>query len=395
MGPGGRDPDETTSRIRDAALEELLAVGCADFAMESVAKRAFYSVGTVYNRWPDRDSLLSDIARERIGPDIVEALGAAASPADAIDWALGAGQETILLAGEVLLAGHTSAALKPVALDVWHSLHGGLEESLPASMAWYVATYAVGGGLLGAIGVAGPRPAIGRVRWFVDACESAGPGPRVLGGASAIDAIEVPSVPSPQRSDDVARSLIEAAQLLLAERGAAATSTRDIAAGAGVTTGALYRRYEGKSGLMADVLLTQLQPDRYTWTWDLVRALASAEPFTDAATVVAQRMIETARDTAAQRVLLQVGIAARNDPSLRAQVADRIRVAHEARVDRARAFAQGGVLRGDVSPEVLAWGFQAIPVGVRATLPLGVPLDADQVSASMGALLHAAAAPSA
>ena len=393
--PWGRDPDSTTEGIRDAAIDELLAVGQSDFAMESVARRAFFSVGAVYKRWHDREVLLADLAQLRISPRIQTELGAATSAREAIDWVLDRGRESVLAASELILAGHTSPELRSVAVGVWNSLHAGLARLLPSSMAWYVATYAVGNALLGAIGVAGPDPATGRSQWLVDASDCGVPARVIPRAAVPIEAIGVPSVPEPQGSDDVAQSLIGAARMLLAERGAAATSTRDIAAGAGVTTGALYRRYLGKSGLLADVLLAQLQPDRYTWTWDLVQALASADPYSEAATVLAQRLIGTAGDTAAQRVLLQVGIAARNDPALRIQVTDRIKVAHEARVDMARTLTSAGLLRADVSPEVMVWGFQSIPVGVRATLPLGIQLSADEVGASMEALLRAAAAPAA
>lgn len=393
MSAAGGEQVGTTDLLRQAAVEELVAAGQADFAMESVARRAFFSIGTVYNRWPDRDALLTDIARTRIMAGISDGLGSAESASDAIAWVLDAGQRPVLAAGEIMLAGHTAPALAPVAVDLWQCVRGSLEQRLPSSMAWYVATYALGSALLGAIGVDGPSPATGRVQWFVDACDSTAPMPSVPRETATVDALAVPTVPSPHGNDDVARALVDAAQLLLAERGAAGTSTRDIAAGAGVTTGALYRRYDGKSGLLADVLLAQLQPDRYAWTWDLVQALASKDPFADSARVIGQRMIDAAEDEAAQRVLLQVGIAARNDSALQAQVADRIRVAHEARVEMARGFAATGLLREDVSPEVLVWGFQTIPVGVRATLPLGVPLDLDDVRASMGALLRAAARP--
>ena len=393
MSAAGGEQVGTTDLLRQAAVEELVAAGQADFAMESVARRAFFSIGTVYNRWLDRDALLTDIARTRIMAGISDGLGSAESASDAIAWVLDAGQRPILAAGEIMLAGHTAPALAPVAVDLWQCVRGSLEQRLPSSMAWYVATYALGSALLGAIGVDGPSPATGRVQWFVDACDSTAPMPSVPRETATVDALAVPTVPSPHGNDDVARALVDAAQLLLAERGAAGTSTRDIAAGAGVTTGALYRRYDGKSGLLADVLLAQLQPDRYAWTWDLVQALASKDPFADSARVIGQRMIDAAEDEAAQRVLLQVGIAARNDSALQAQVADRIRVAHEARVEMARGFAATGLLREDVSPEVLVWGFQTIPVGVRATLPLGVPLDLDDVRASMGALLRAAARP--
>ena len=392
MGPGERDRDATTRTLLGAAREELLAVGQSEFAMEGVARRGFYSIGSVYSRWPDRESLLRDLGSAVIAPAMARELHSAEDAAAAISWVLEDGRDDVLLAGEILLAGHTVPALRPVSLEVWDTLHGGLAAHLPEGMAWYVATYAVGNALLHALGIDGPDPAVGRVTWLADACAD-GTGPRApAASAPRFDGVEVPVVPGPQHTDDVAVALIGAARILLEAHGAAGTSTRGIAASAGVTTGALYRRYEGKSRLLADVLLTQLEPDRYTWTWDLVRAFGSEAPFSDAATVLANRLIVVAEDAPAQRVLLQVGIAARSDPALRAQIAERIRIAHAARVDMVRHFAETGVLREDVSPEVFAWGFQTIPVGVRATLPIGIPLDRDAVSASMAALLRAAAA---
>ena len=392
MGPGERDRDATTRTLLGAAREELLAVGQSEFAMEGVARRGFYSIGSVYSRWPDRESLLRDLGSAVIAPAMARELHSAEDAAAAISWVLEDGRDDVLLAGEILLAGHTVPALRPVSLEVWDMLHGGLAAHLPEGMAWYVATYAVGNALLHALGIDGPDPAVGRVTWLADACAD-GTGPRApAASAPRFDGVEVPLVPGPQHTDDVAVALIGAARILLEAHGAAGTSTRGIAASAGVTTGALYRRYEGKSRLLADVLLTQLEPDRYTWTWDLVRAFGSEAPFSDAATVLANRLIVVAEDAPAQRVLLQVGIAARSDPALRAQIAERIRIAHAARVDMVRHFAETGVLREDVPPEVFAWGFQTIPVGVRATLPIGIPLDRDAVSASMAALLRAAAA---
>lgn len=392
MTPGARDRGATTETLLAAAREELLAVGQAEFAMEGVARRGFYSIGTVYNRWPDRESLLRDLGGLVVVPTIAQALPAAGDPAGAISWVLGTGGDDVLLAGEIMLAGHMMPAVRPASLELWDALVAGLAAHLPQSMAWYVATYAVGNALLRAIDIDGPDPATGRVAWLADASASVASPLAATTPIPRLDSVEVPVVPGPERTDDVAMALIGAARILLEAHGAAGTSTRGIAASAGVTTGALYRRYDGKSRLLADVLLTQLQPDRYTWTWDLVQALASEDPFSDAATVVANRLIAVADDAPAQKVLLQVGIAARSDPALRAQIAERVRIAHAARVDMVRHFAETGVLREDVSPEVFAWGFQAIPVGVRATLPLGVPLHHEVVSASMAALLRASSA---
>jgi AcrR family transcriptional regulator len=201
----------------------------------------------------------------------------------------------------------------------------------------------------------------------------------------------VPVIPLPSREDPVAASLIGAAQSLLAERGPAATTTRHIASTAGVTTGALYRRYEGKSRLLADVLLTQLDPERYAWTWDLIAALASPDPYLAAGDVLADRVVATSGNLREQRILIQVGVAARNDSDLRQQVRDRIEAAMEARRDMVRHFVDEDVVRDDVDPEGVAWAFQALPVGIRTCLPLVDSLPGDEVRSAMRSMLLSAA----
>lgn len=361
--------------------------------MESVARRAYFSIGTIYNRWPNRESLLADLASTRIPALLAKGLDDSPDPGPAIAWLLGPGQEPALLLGEVLLAARTSPVVAGPALRAWQTLRDALARHMPDDLGWYVATYALGQALLGALGVSGPEPATGRVTWFVDACAVPSSVAEPSDGPPVPVDVEVPTVPAPRSADAVSAALISAAQTLLAEQGVAGTSTREIAAGAGVTTGALYRRYDGKSGLLADVLLEQLQPDRYAWTWDLVRALADDNPFHNAAEVIAARTVLVAADEKAQAVLLQIGIAARNDTTLRAQVADRIRVAHHSRMGMAQQLADLHLVRRDVSADVLTWGFQAIPVGIRATQAAGIPLALGEVSASIEALLRASAAP--
>lgn len=389
-GPG--DTDVLARAIRASAMQELANVGQADFAMDRVAKGAYCSVGSVYERWNDRAQLLADLASGTVTEIIRDALRDREDARDAVRWALVEGRTTLLLTGELLLAGHTTRDVRSPAVGLWDALESSLARYMPKQLAWYVATYAVGSALLGALGVVIDDPDAQRVRWIADACGDAETVSARRADVSPTDVVELPLVPGPSREDDVSLALIAAAQALLSERGAEGTTTRDIAAGAGVTTGALYRRYEGKSGLLADVLVTQLEPDRYTWTWDLVQALASDDPVRQSAAVLAHRMVDVAQDLPAQQVLLQVGIAARNDAVLRAQVVERIRVAHDARVDMVRHFADAGLLRDDVSAEVLAWGLQVIPVGVRATLPLGVPLDVERVAAASESLLAASVA---
>src|SRR3954469_17991836 len=60
-------------RIMDAALDEYGEHGWSGFTMDGVARRAGVGKSTVYLRWQDKDSLLTD------------AVGSASSPLGAVD----------------------------------------------------------------------------------------------------------------------------------------------------------------------------------------------------------------------------------------------------------------------------------------------------------------------
>lgn len=383
--------DDTTRSLLVGAREELAFVGQADFTMDGVSRRSFFSAGALYERWPDRGDLLADVGRQ-VRAEIAEALVGLPDEAAAIAWALDDARELIELAGEILIAGHTMPAVHDVAVETWVTLRAGLERLLPHGMSWYVAAVAVGGALLEAIGLPGPTPPTGRVVWLTEACEIEREQRHVPRRGAEAHQVDVPQVPAPARSDPTAQALIQAAQTLLAEHGAEGISTRRVSAAAGVTTGAIYRRYDGKSALLSDVLLVELAPDRYAWTWDLVRALATDDPYWGAADAMTEQMLVAARDEASQRVLLQIGVAARNDEFLRAQVQERVLVAHRARCDMFARLQEAGVMRDDVDPAVFAWGFQTEPVGVRVTVPLGIAIDEGAAATSMRAILTAAAA---
>lgn len=359
--------------------------------MDGVSRRSFFSAGALYERWPDRAELLADVGRE-VEWEIVEILRNLPDAPSAIAWALDDGRDLIELAGEILIAGHTMPAVRDVAVSTWGSLRGGLERLLPSGVAWYLATVAIGGALLDVIGLPGPIPPRGRITWLTEACDIEIEQRHVPRPGGARAGVDVPEVPPPTRTDPTAQALIQAAQALLAEHGAEGISTRRVSAAAGVTTGAIYRRYDGKAALLSDVLLAELAPDRYAWTWELVRALASDDPYWGAADAMTDQMLKAARDEPSQRVLLQIGVAARNDEALRAQVRERILIAHQARRDMFARLQEAGLMRDDVDPAVFAWGFQTEPVGVRVTLPLGIAIDEEAAAISMRAILTAAGA---
>lgn len=382
----GHRRDDTTLILLEAAADELIQVGQADFTMEGLARRGFFSVGAVYDRWKDREQCIADVAQTVAQTRLETFLDASKSLPGFIGTALENSDKTLTLLGEIFIAAQYMPAVQEPAHNLWVQAERRFRRWMGPGMSWYMASVCIGGALIDLMDV--DRPSERGMDFFVAACRAeADPksGPS-LGGVT-IEQVSIPQVPGPSRTDDVASSLIDAARVVLAERGASAAGARDIATVAGVTTGALYRRYEGKSRLLADVLVAQLEPDRYEWTWDLIRAFATEDPYDRAADVLAQRIVATGNDRAGQQVLLQIGVAARNEPALRSQVHQRISVAIDARREMIDHFKVVGLLREDLDAAVPAWAFQALPVGMRATLAVTDVSDADRAEAAMRALL--------
>ncbi|MGA0933090.1 MAG: TetR/AcrR family transcriptional regulator [Candidatus Nanopelagicales bacterium] len=382
--------NRATRELLEAARAELRDVGQAAFTMDAVARRAYYSPGAIYQRWPDRVSLLGDVGREVLA-DLEGALAGVGDAEASISFALDDGRDLLGLVSEILIAGHTSTDIRDVSLAMWSALRTAMGRHLPPGMAWYLSIVGLGDAMLASIDIAAPLPVGPRIRWMLDACDVEAMGLHVP-RPGALTQADIPAVPQPARSDPTTLALIQAAQSLLAEQGAESLSTRRVSAQAGVTTGAIYRRYDGKGALLADVLLVALAPDRYEWTWELVAALASDDPYWAAADVMTAQLLAASRNEAEQRVLLQIGVAARTDTALRAQIQERVRVASEARCAMFDHLGKAGVIRADIDPAVLAWGFQSEPVGLRAIIPLGIPVDEEAATLSMRAVLTAAAA---
>ncbi|MGA1092003.1 MAG: TetR/AcrR family transcriptional regulator [Candidatus Nanopelagicales bacterium] len=382
--------NRATRELLEAARAELRDVGQAAFTMDAVARRAYYSPGAIYQRWPDRVSLLGDVGREVLA-DLEGALAGVGDAEASISFALDDGRDLLGLVSEILIAGHTSTEIRDVSLAMWSALRTAMGRHLPPGMAWYLSIVGLGDAMLASIDIAAPLPVGPRIRWMLDACDVEAMGLHVP-RPGALTQADIPAVPQPARSDPTTLALIQAAQSLLAEQGAESLSTRRVSAQAGVTTGAIYRRYDGKGALLADVLLVALAPDRYEWTWELVAALASDDPYWAAADVMTAQLLAASRNEAEQRVLLQIGVAARTDTALRAQIQERVRVASEARCAMFDHLGKAGVIRADIDPAVLAWGFQSEPVGLRAIIPLGIPVDEEAATLSMRAVLTAAAA---
>lgn len=362
--------DQTTLELLDAAVAELLEHGHAALTMDGVSRRAFFSIGAVYDRWASKDALLLGVAVDRL-PGLLDEIS---------------GPETDLafrlLVAELLLASGGLPGVREPAREVLESyLAGAGLPGLGDVYGWWAAATLLGEALLCCGGADPPdmgvvvRRTVHRSRAlptdlpatpFIDA-----PAP------DALAAIAMPPTVDLARVDATAHSLVAAAGTLIARDGFTAADTREIAAAAGVTTGALYRRYASKSELLAQVLAARMQPDRYRWSVQLVVAatVLGDDPMALGAYVgrlIGERFWATVSDVHERRVLLGLTVAARSNTAVRAKVMGQITAVQESRLALLGALVDAGLLGGDVDVPAAAWLLQAPPVGGRLLAECGL-----------------------
>lgn len=155
----------------------------------------------------------------------------------------------------------------------------------------------------------------------------------------------------PRTGDTKARLLAEARDLYV-EEGPARFSLREVARRAGVSAAAVYRHYDGKEALFADVCARGLT----VFYGYLVRALAEATPrarFFGAATEYLHFGLENPRD---YRVLF-MGEPSEADAASSSSASAASRAPHatfQFLVDRVEECMRAGVLREGKSDEVAA-----------------------------------------
>jgi len=170
--------------------------------------------------------------------------------------------------------------------------------------------------------------------------------------------------PRPLRSDPTTVRLRAAASHLLTETAGQAT-IRDIATKAGVTTGAVYRRYESKDDLIGDTIQARVTEDRTTWLMDFFEVLTN--PGTgDPARVLSDALAEASETTEpSTRKPMELLISARGGPTARMAVVGRYTSAIATRTAQLTRFRASPYRRHEDSPAALAWAFQVVPMGAR------------------------------
>lgn len=388
---------ETTQWIRQAAISEFTHVGARAFSLGGLADAAHISKGAVYQRWSDKTACITDLISIEL-PLYVDELGQGwkeqGSKLDhLIEMDLTTTEDLTRLRfiTECLLLACTDETFTRPVLDEVEKLKEAFAslipdaEYVPAIKWWATCTY-LGYALLHTTGCPVPPSfvsAVSSLLQVIGACaRDAESAFTIQGGKPEVEAF----FRLEHHGDAAARDLLTAAQELIEQRGIAESDTRAIAQGAGMTTGALYRRFDGKSELLAEAFRNSLGNERYEWSEEFLTRLGAGDYWGTVDTLV-NRITQTWTDRTTARRLIDFTIAAHTDQRILTAILQEIVSVTDHRIGIFSALQTEGIVHPGLSPEDLAWLIQVPSVGMRILGWLGNhPSDA-QLQRLMGAYL--------
>lgn len=233
----------TTRLIEVAAAEELLHSGYQGFSLTGVATRAHVAIGSVYLRWPTREDCLITVSERELPPLVGAIAQSVPGPDDAR-----------LASGRWLLPG-LRAQLELLASAVLEArLHQALATVVAECLPMLAADHARRRDRAGCLVGTGMALRLGLIPFAMHR-GGRGPAPADRPGSSG---------------DDIARRLMVAACARARAQGTDGLHARKVAEDAGVTTGALYRRFPGIDDLCAAAAAHALADG----DWDTVLDLA-------------------------------------------------------------------------------------------------------------------------
>ena len=385
---------ETTRWLRAAAFDEFVEVGPRAISLVAVSRRGHYSVGAVAQRWPTARDLIHDVAANEVLPR-VRSLAHAAPESGLgswIDYCLtdSSNSRTIRSVAELLFAARDDSELTCMA----EAAIADLRASVPvmsdrtdrmSGLTWWATALALGEALLTHSGCDIPPLGSGvdQLATVLIAradARSFPPAPAESGAVMITD----PQPTPPLASDATGQALIDAGRSIIVTSGVERATTREITSEAGVTTGALYRRYPDRDTLMRDIFSAELTPERYAWSAELVDAIA-CDPNFDRATnllVAITRRLWEDSDTA--HVLLELSMTAHESPTVRAVICTEVNRAQQARQELFTSIVAAELATIDLDPELLSWLFQVVPTGARLLASLGIVPSNDELTAVLG-----------
>lgn len=339
--------------VISAALKQLCLVGPDALTVEAVADRAHVSVGFVYKHFGS----LSHVLRTALAEGIPTSLSAIPSEGPLSPGQLEMSTENReRLPLEAILSLRRFPEVKEV---VGPAVTALVERIGPMRSCVVFGCHAVA--IAGVYPTGGDVSALIALEYRVHSGdvrdEESGVADHLVGEAT------VPHS-QPLRNDPTTVRLRDATSQLLTETAGQAT-IRDIATKAGVTTGAVYRRYESKDELIGDTIQARVSEDRTTWLTEFFAAVTNSGSG-DPAFVLSNVLADASdANTPATREAIELLVSARGGPAARMALARRYTTAVETRTAQLNRFRGSPFMRHEDSPAALAWAFQIVPMGAR------------------------------
>jgi AcrR family transcriptional regulator len=383
--------NQTTDFIRDAALSELVRSGHSSLTMESVARASYSSIGSVYARYASRSALFADLLETRVTP----ALERLSEGPGSLDSRLAAsladdGIGTVVRAlTEIALAARHDAGIVDGTRVLVTRLVDLLVEDEDEGIRWLVAAVVLGRQFLVGAGCRVPRITEDLAGFVRAMCERIDM-PARAGSPMDMPEAPIPDSPEPKARDAVSESLARATTRALAEKGVARANLKDIAADSGVTTGAVYRRYDSKNDLVRDAVVRELSPSRYEWTERFVAAYAGTNG-ESAGDILADQVLALLSDRERALATLEMIHAARVDPAVRRTLTDQFHAAADARTALFAGFVEAGAVSDAVNPVLIGWLIQTAPAGGRILVSLDVTVPEESLRRGLRSVVSALA----
>lgn len=201
-----------------------------------------------------------------------------------------------------------------------------------------------------------------------------------------------PGSPAPKSDDEVAEALSAEARRALAEKGITGANLKSIAERTGVTTGAVYRRYDSKNELINDAVVRELSPKRYEWTAALAGAFAGESERTPA-DVLTDQVLELLSNREHALATLEMIHAARVDHRVRDTLTTQFANAAESRRQMFEQLRDAGAAQADINCTLVGWLIQTAPAGARILLSLDVETSEENLRGGLRAVVGAILAP--
>jgi|GEM_PF-2502053 len=366
--------------LGQAALNQFVTVGADSITMDGIAARAGLSIGAAYQWQPSLEGAVQHVLHDEL-PVLA---GEIARNPVLERWLQPSSSRDRLLT-ESLLAIRRFPAIGPLVARAVDVVSQALD---PLGLAVLTGSQAIT--VAGCSLPAPARTAVAHLYARIQKTDEVGDLPWRTPSAAILDGVhDLATVREPAGSgpDQIGERLIAATARVLASPGD--TTLRTIAQSAGLSTGAIYRRYDSKDQLVADTIRAHLTSQRTTWAIPFVARLAGTQDG-DPATVLAEQLALAGNaDPEQTRLALEFLVASRVSPDARQVLVQRITDAQQARQSLFEVMQRSEIFSRPDTPLALSWALQITPTGTRLLSLVTPQPDQEQWQPVMARLIRA------